>query len=307
MHREGNQTIILKVYILLNCYSISSKFLESQTDDMSSDAEEVPSVASPFEVEKSLAKIFPQIASLFAEHRRTLSRPSTSSIKTTSLHKKFHRELEAQKTYYDHQLHHVAMEFIEFYAKNFQDDFGDTESRQGELQMLFGLIVAAIALGEMSVAQLASQPDVVVSILQRLQEVKEVKDRYCQDAGWLDHIRDLIFSLDSVFRDFLPNNEGDSFNNSDCEEFLGAGGFYGDKNSSNFVSDSEPAVALLLSPSQLTQANQIVRQFANELLECGSVVLELSQTGHVISATGEWRKILGSVLHLMTSPADRCL
>jgi len=269
---------------------------------MFSDAEEVPSVDSPFEVEKSLEKIFPQIASLFAEHRRTLSRPSTSS---TSLHKKFHRELEAQKTYYDHQLHHVAMEFIDFYAKNFQDDFGDTESRQGELQMLFGLIVAAIALGEMPVAQLASQPDVLVSILQRLQEVEEVKDRYYQDAGWLDHIQDLITSLDSVFRDFLRNNEGDSFNNSDSEEFLGSGGFYGHKNSSNFV--SEPAVALLLSPSQLTQANQIVRQFANELLECGSVVLELSLTGHVISATGEWRKILGSVLHVMTSPADRCL
>src|SRR6266542_247604 len=264
---------------------------------MFSDAEEVPSVVSPFDVKISLAKIFPQISSLVAEHRRTLTRPSsTSGIKATSPLKKFHREVEQEKVYYDHQLHQVAMEFVDFYAKNFRDDFGDTENHQDELQTLFGLIVAAIALGEMSVAQLASQPNIVVSILQRLQKVEEVKnDRCYQDAYWFYHLRALITSLNSVFKDFLWDAEGEGFNNSDSEEFFNSEGFYENK---TFVTEPAEGVALLLSPSKLTQANKIVRKFANELLVCGSVVLELSQTGVIMSGTGAWRELLGLVLRI---------
>ncbi len=262
---------------------------------MFSDTEEVPSVISPFDVEKSLAKIFPQIAPLIVEYRRTLTRSSTS----TFLLKQVHRELEQEKADYDQQLYRIAMEFIDFYAKNFRHDSGDAESRQEELQMLFGLVVAAIVLGEMPVAQLASQPDIVVSILQRLQKVEEAKDdHYYQDVNWLYHLRDLITSLDSVFKELLWDNEGDSFSNSDSEEYLDSDGFYGNKKSSNFVTEPAEGVALLLSPSELTRANKIVRQFANELLVCGSVVLELSQTGHIMSVIGEWKVLLGLVVHV---------
>ena len=269
---------------------------------MFSDAEEVPSVVSPFDVEKSLAKIFPQIASLITDHCRTLTRPSTLSTKATSLLEKFHRELEQEKADYDQQLHHVAMEFIDFYAKNFRDDSGDTANRRRELQMSFGLIVSAIALGEMSITQFASQPDIVLSIIQRLQKVEDVKDQY-QDAGWLDHLRDMITSLGSVFSDILCDNEGDTsrFNNHDS---LDSDGLYEKK---NFVAEPVEGAVALLSPSELTQANEMVQEFANGLLVRGSVVLDLSQTGHIMSVTGEWRELLGLVLHVVISSAYQFL
>lgn len=255
-----------------------------------SDIEEVVSVVSPIEVGQSLSKLFPQFPSLLQEGRERVA-PHRSYPTTLSIKSKFYHVLKTEKALYDRQLYHVAKGFAAFYMENFRDDDKQREldavCRQ-DIRMLFELIVAAVVLGEMSIAQLVSSADVMKPVFKRLYTVrKTVQKHHYQNVHWLYDLEELLNNLSWLVDNralATMGKESDGHDDDDGEESL------------YFVTEpAEDFRSVLLSPLKLDEAKARLRPFAQELLRSGSVVMELSPSGVIISVSSAWQDILGSV------------
>ena len=223
-----------------------------------------------------------------------------SRFSNTTFKSRFHRTLKKEKALYDRQLYHVANGFVSFYAENFPDE-DDTQRefdairyqcRQGDIRMLFALIVTAVVLGEMSIAQLASSPDVMETVLRHIPTVRKMmQERHHQNIRWLYHLQErlhsLIWSVDIDTQALDMDKESDD---DDGEEL-------------HFV--TEPVKSVLLPPLKLDEAKARLLPLAQEVLRRGSVIMELSLTGIIISVTGAWpQDILGFVERILDITAS---
>jgi len=241
----------------------------------------------------SLSKLFPQFSSLRQEeYERLASRFSLISVKS-----RFYRVLKTEKALYDRQLYHIANGFISFYTENFPDE-DDTQRefdavryqrRQEDIRMLFALIVTAVVLGEMSITQLASSADVMETVLQDIPMVrKTMQERYYQDeVRWLYHLEERLISL-IVSVDMNTQPEGLGMDEESDDD---------DSTELHFV--TEPVRSVLLQPLKLDGAKARLQPLAQAVLRRGSVVMELSLTGIIISVTGAWQNIFGFVERIL--------
>ena len=238
----------------------------------------------------SLSKLFPQFSSLRQEERERL----VSRFSHTTFKSRFHRALKKEKALYDRQLYHVANGFVSFYAENFPDE-DDTQrefDRQGDIRMLLALIVTAVVLGEMSIAQLVSSADVMETVLRHIPTVRKMmQERHYQNIRWLYHLQERLHSL--IWSVDIDTQALDMDRESDDDDGEGL----------HFV--TEPVKSVLLPPLKLDEAKARLRPLAQEVLRRGSVIMELSLTGIIISVTGAWSQdILGFVERILDITAS---
>lgn len=198
--------------------------------------------------------------------------------------------LKTEKALYDQQLYHVATGFAAFYMEKFRDEGDKQRELDRDTRMIFELIVAAVVLGEVSIAQLAFSADVMEPVFEQIHTVRGILQiREHGNVHWLRHLHELLTNLSwSVKRTLATGKESDGLDDDDGEECP------------NFV--TEPAadtISVLLSPLKLGEAEALLRPFAQEVLRRGSVVVELSLTGVIISITGAWQDILGFVERIL--------